>query len=255
VISSFTHPGRIPTANFGAEDALRRWPRLTAHLIAESLGYFTPEGAASALPLFKRDQENWCEWFLHMAALKRKPILQVAAETIRRAICQRRYHRGYMGSYEFALKIVRQRIATGRGPMFTSWFDVCRQLRADLDVPVIMLTARDDVEDKVHALDLGVDDYVSKPFAFDELVARVRAVLRRRMGGVAEHLVFANLECDLSTRDVRRGSRTLALTPREFDLLVHFLRHTRHVLTRDAVLQAVWGHELADTKVVDGYIG
>lgn len=135
-------------------------------------------------------------------------------------------------------------------------FDVCRQLRAHHDVPVIMLTARDEVEDKVRALDMGADDYVSKPFAFDELVARVRAVLRRRTGGVTERLAFANLLCDLSTREVTRGGRTVALTPREFSLLVYFLRHPRQVLTRDAILEAVWGYEVAgDTKVVDVYVG
>ncbi|TMI75304.1 MAG: response regulator transcription factor [Bacillati bacterium ANGP1] len=135
-------------------------------------------------------------------------------------------------------------------------FDVCRQLRARLDVPVIMLTARDDVEDKVRALDLGADDYVSKPFAFDELIARVRAVLRRRTGDATERLAFADLVCDLSTREVTRGNRTVALTPREFELLVYFLRHPRQVLTRDAILEAVWGYELAgDTKVVDVYVG
>ncbi len=135
-------------------------------------------------------------------------------------------------------------------------FDVCRQLRAHLDVPVIMLTARDDVEDKVRALDLGADDYVSKPFAFDELVARVRAVLRRRTGGATERLAFADLVCDLSMREITRGGRTVALTPREFELLIYFLRHPRQVLTRDAILEAVWGYELAgDTKVVDVYVG
>ncbi len=135
-------------------------------------------------------------------------------------------------------------------------FDVCRQLRLHLDVPVIMLTARDDVDDKVRALDLGADDYVSKPFAFDELVARVRAVLRRRTGGAAERVAFADLVCDVSTREVRRGARIVALTPREFALLVYFLRHPRQVLTRDAILQAVWEYELVgDTKVVDVYIG
>ena len=135
-------------------------------------------------------------------------------------------------------------------------FDVCQRLRARLDVPVIMLTARDDVEDKVRALDLGADDYVSKPFAFDELIARVRAVLRRRTGGATERLAFADLVCDLSTREVTRGNRTVALTPREFELLVYFLRHPRQVLTRDAILEAVWGYELAgDTKVVDVYVG
>lgn len=134
-------------------------------------------------------------------------------------------------------------------------FDVCRQVRLHLDVPVIMLTARDDVDDKVRALDLGADDYVSKPFAFDELVARVRAVLRRR-GGASERLAFADLVCDLSTREVTRGGRMVALTPREFALLVYFLRHPRQVLTRDIILQAVWGDEFSsDAKVVDVYVG
>lgn len=122
MISSSTHPGRIPTANLSMEDALRRWPRLIAHLIAESLGYFTPEGAANTVLLFKRGQENWCEWFLHMASVGHKPVRQVAAETLRRAIRGRASHRGYMASYEFALKIVRERTATGAGPVFGSWF-------------------------------------------------------------------------------------------------------------------------------------
>lgn len=135
-----------------------------------------------------------------------------------------------------------------------SGFDVCRQLRADFDVPVIMLTARDEVEDKVHALDLGADDYLSKPFAFDELVARVRAVLRRR-GGVPERLIYGDLECDLSTREVVRRSRIINLTPREFSLLVYFLRHPRHVFAREVLLEAVWGDEYADSKIVDVYIG
>lgn len=135
-------------------------------------------------------------------------------------------------------------------------FDICRQLRTRLDVPVIMLTARDDVEDKVRALDLGADDYVSKPFAFDELIARVRAVLRRRTGGATERLAFADLVCDLTTREVMRGNRTVAVTPREFDLLVFFLRHPRQVLTRNTILEAVWGYERAgDTKAVDVYVG
>ena len=122
MLSSPIHPGRIPAANLSTEDALRRWPRLTAHLIAESLGYFTPEGAANALLLFKRGQENWCDWFLHMASVGRKRIRQVAVETLRRAIRGRAFHHGYMASYELALKIVRRRNATGTGPVFASWF-------------------------------------------------------------------------------------------------------------------------------------
>lgn len=104
------------------EEALDRWPTLTAHLIAESLGYFSPEGAVNALLLFKRDQANCCEWFLHMASVGGKAIRQVAAETVRRAIRGRAFHRGYMASYEGALRIIRERNATGVGPILGSWF-------------------------------------------------------------------------------------------------------------------------------------
>lgn len=135
-------------------------------------------------------------------------------------------------------------------------FEVCRLLRANVDVPVIMLTARDDVEDTVQALDLGADDYVTKPFAFDELIARVRAVLRRRPSAAPERLTFADIACDMASREVIHAGRPVTLTAREFDLLAHFLRHPRQVLTRDAILQAVWGYEFnGDTKVVDVYVG
>lgn len=122
MISPSVHSGRIPTASLSIEEALRRWPRLIAHLIAESLGYFSPEGAANTLLLFKRDQDNYCEWFLHIASVGHKPIRQVAAETVKRAIRGRAFHRGYIASYQFALKIIRQHNATGMGPVFGSWF-------------------------------------------------------------------------------------------------------------------------------------
>jgi DNA-binding response OmpR family regulator len=135
-------------------------------------------------------------------------------------------------------------------------FEVCRQLRMNVDAPVIMLTARDDVEDKVKAFGLGADDYVTKPFAFDELVARVRAVIRRRLPEQADRLSFADITCDLSAHEVTRDDRVIPLTAREFDLLVHFLRHPRQVLTRDALLDHVWGFGYtADSKVVDVYVG
>lgn len=135
-------------------------------------------------------------------------------------------------------------------------FAVCRSLRLTLDVPVVMLTARDEVQDKVKALDLGADDYVTKPFAFDELVARVRALLRRRSTAQASRLLFADIVCDVTAREVTRGGRLIQLTHREFDLLVHFLRHPRQVLTREMLLQTVWGYGFSgDTKVVDVYVG
>lgn len=135
-------------------------------------------------------------------------------------------------------------------------FEVCRRLRTAHDMPVIVLTARDDVQDTVHALDLGADDYLHKPFAFDELLARVRALLRRRPGGPVGRLVFDDLTCDPGTREVTRGGRPVALTAREFDLLVHLMRQPRQVLTREAILQQVWGHDFdGDSKVVDVYVG
>jgi two-component system response regulator MprA len=134
-------------------------------------------------------------------------------------------------------------------------FEVCRRLRLAHDVPIIMLTARDDVVDKVTALNLGADDYVAKPFAFDELVARIRAVLRRHHSG-DEPLTYADLVVDPRTREARRGSDTLDLTAREFDLFLFFMRHPRQVLTREQLLQRVWGYEAdADTNVVEVHVG
>jgi two-component system, OmpR family, response regulator MprA len=135
-------------------------------------------------------------------------------------------------------------------------FEVCRHLRRHADIPIIMLTARDEVADKVSALNLGADDYVTKPFAFDELVARVRALLRRRAPSQAGRLAFEDLTCDVSTREVYRAGRPIPLTAREFDLLACFLRHPRQVLVREALLEKVWGYEFSgDTKVVDVYVG
>ncbi len=133
---------------------------------------------------------------------------------------------------------------------------VCAQLHETLDVPVIMLTARDDVDDKVRALELGADDYVTKPFAFEELVARVRALMRRQPGAAAEQLAFADLVCDLRTREVRRGRRAVVLTPREFDLLRCLLQRPRRALSRETLLSLIWGAEFeGDAKIVDVYVG
>jgi two-component system response regulator MprA len=134
-------------------------------------------------------------------------------------------------------------------------FEVCRRLRLAHDVPIIMLTARDDVVDKVTALNLGADDYVAKPFAFDELVARIRAVLRRHQSG-DEPLAYADLVVDPRTREARRGNEALDLTAREFDLFLFFMRHPRQVLTRQQLLERVWGYEAgADTNVVEVHVG
>jgi two-component system, OmpR family, response regulator MprA len=134
-------------------------------------------------------------------------------------------------------------------------FEVCRRLRLAHDVPIIMLTARDDVSDKVTALNLGADDYVAKPFAFDELLARMRAVLRRHQKG-EEPLTYLDLVIDPRTREVTRSGRSLELTAREFDLLLFFMRRPRQVLTREQLTERVWGYdESPETNALDVHIG
>lgn len=134
-------------------------------------------------------------------------------------------------------------------------FEVCRSLRRQESAAIIMLTARDDVEDKVSALNMGADDYIAKPFAFDELIARLRAVLRRH-GSLAGGFEYADLSLDPGTREVFRNGRQIELTGREYELLLLFLRHPRQVLTRDQILEQVWGYESeAETNVLDVHVG
>ena len=132
--------------------------------------------------------------------------------------------------------------------------EVCRQLRADRNLPILMLTARSGTADRVRGLDLGADDYLVKPFAYAELLARVRALLRR-MPPPATVLQFADLTLEVETGEVRRGTRVVALTAREFALLAHFLHHPRQVLTRERLLAAVWEGEDTDDNVVAVYVG
>lgn len=133
-------------------------------------------------------------------------------------------------------------------------FEVCRRLRLGHDIPIIMLTARDDVVDKVTAFGLGADDYVPKPFAFEELLARIKAVLRRHQSS-DEPIVYAEITLDPRTREVTRGGHAIELTPTEFDLLLLFMRHPQQVLTRVQVMEAVWGYSMPDTSVLDVHIG
>lgn len=130
--------------------------------------------------------------------------------------------------------------------------EVCRRLRAGSDVPILMLTARDAISDRVAGLDAGADDYLVKPFAYDELLARVRALLRRREPSGRELLRCADLVMDVSAREVRRGDRLVELTALQFNVLEHFLRHQRQVLGRAQLLESVWGVESdAISNVVD----
>jgi two-component system response regulator MprA len=121
-------------------------------------------------------------------------------------------------------------------------------------VPILMLTARGAVGDRVAGLDAGADDYLVKPFALEELLARVRALLRRV--GAAEQLAFSDLALDVGTREVSRGTRSLELTRTEFNLLELFLRNPRQVLRRSLIYERVWGYDFgADSHTLDVYIG
>ena len=135
-------------------------------------------------------------------------------------------------------------------------FEVARRLDRDgLRVPILFLTARDATEDKVRGLGLGGDDYVTKPFSLDELVARVHAVLRRTGGATpAGVLRFADLEMDEQSREVWRDGTRVELTATEFRLLHHLLVHARRVLSKDQLLDAVWGDEGGDPNLVETYV-
>jgi len=133
--------------------------------------------------------------------------------------------------------------------------EVCRRLRGGLNTPILMLTARDAVGDKIVGLEAGADDYLAKPFVFDELVARVRALLRRAAPDGPEILRLADLELDTGTREVRRGDRGFQLTAREYELLEFLMRHPRQVLTRDLIFQRVWGYDfLGESNVIDVHV-
>ncbi|HET7034763.1 MAG TPA: response regulator transcription factor [Thermomicrobiaceae bacterium] len=138
--------------------------------------------------------------------------------------------------------------------------DVCRRLRAAGDeFPILMLTARDEVADRVAGLDAGADDYLVKPFAFEELLARVRALLRRqeRREEPAEQTTyhFEDLALDTTTRFAFRGERRIELTTREYELLLLFLRHPNQVLTRDLIMERIWGYDFpGESNVLEVYI-
>jgi DNA-binding response OmpR family regulator len=136
-----------------------------------------------------------------------------------------------------------------------SGVEVCHRLRTTGNkTPVILVTAKDDVRDRVSGLDAGADDYVVKPFSIEELLARVRAQLRRTEED-SEAMQFSDLTLNQKTREVVRGDRAIELTAKEFDLLVYLMRHPRQVLTRDRILEEVWGYDfMGDSNIIEVYI-
>ena len=136
-----------------------------------------------------------------------------------------------------------------------SGLEVCRRVRTRSDVPILILSARNEVKDRVSGLNLGADDYLVKPFAFEELAARVVALLRRSGAPAGQILRYADLELDQATREVRRNRRPIDLTAREFALLRFLLERPRHVFSKNQLLEAVWGYDyVGDSNVVETYI-
>lgn len=134
--------------------------------------------------------------------------------------------------------------------------EVCRRLRATgSKVPVILLTAKDEVSDRVAGLDAGADDYVVKPFSIEELLARIRAHLRRNIEENPDLLQFEDLTLNRRTREVFRNGRAIELTAKEFDLLDYLLAHPRQVITRDQILEKVWGYDfMGDSNIIEVYV-
>jgi len=134
--------------------------------------------------------------------------------------------------------------------------EICRRLRSTgSNVPVILLTAKDEVSDRVAGLDAGADDYVVKPFSIEELLARVRAHLRRTQEIDSGLLQFQDLSLNRSTREVFRGQRLVELTAKEFDLLEYLMSNPRQVITRDRILEQVWGYDfMGDSNIIEVYI-
>jgi two-component system OmpR family response regulator len=142
------------------------------------------------------------------------------------------------------------------GPRRIDGFDVCRALRrARRWTPVLMVTARDSVEDRVRGLDVGADDYLPKPFSLEELLARVRAVIRRGAASRPAILAVADLTLDPATHQVRRGDRLIGLTPTEFALLEYLMRHPGRVMTRRMLIEHVWDYAFdGDPRIVNVYV-
>jgi DNA-binding response OmpR family regulator len=134
--------------------------------------------------------------------------------------------------------------------------ELCRRLRSTgIKIPVILLTAKDEVGDRVTGLDAGADDYLVKPFSIEELLARIRAHLRRTQETDTDLLQFEDLSLNRRTREVHRGQRSIDLTAKEFDLLQYLMSHPRQVFTREQILENIWGYDfLGDSNIIEVYV-
>ncbi|GGF97168.1 response regulator transcription factor [Paenibacillus abyssi] len=143
-------------------------------------------------------------------------------------------------------------------PHVDGWEVAKRVREGGSSVPILMLTAKDEVRDRVKGLDIGADDYLVKPFALEELLARVRALLRRKsdkMEGSANRLVYEDLALDLDSREAIRAGRSFELTSKEFDLLYLFMQNPRRVLTRETIMEKIWGYDFSgESNVLEVYI-
>jgi two-component system response regulator MprA len=184
-------------------------------------------------------------------------------ESLRRALQQEGFAVDLAGDGAEALRLLDEREVEPDAIVLdvlmpeVNGLDVCRQLRRSGNrLPILMLTARDQVADRVAGLDAGADDYLVKPFALEELLARLRALLRRSANGAVDVLRFADLELDPATREVRRGADPIELTRTEFALLELFLLNPRQVLTRSVIFERVWGYDFGfGSNSLDVYIG
>lgn len=133
--------------------------------------------------------------------------------------------------------------------------EVCHRIRMGGATPILMLTAKDTIDDRIQGLDAGADDYMVKPFNLDELLARIRALLRRTQTDRVQGLRYADLSLDIGTHEVRRGDRLISLTAKEFELIELFLRHPKQVITREVLFDRVWGYDFGgESNVLEVYI-
>ena len=182
------------------------------------------------------------------------------ADPIRRGLIYKGYEVEVADSGEQALDLARERppdlVILDLMLPGMDGLEVCRRMRAADSMPIIMLTARDSTSDKVEGLEAGADDYVTKPFEFDELLARVRAALRRKETSTAEtEISLGDLVINRASREVRRGQRNIDLTPREYDLLEFLARNAGRVVTKETLFEKVWGYDFeVESDAVKVYI-